>query len=438
MRVARTVAAAAVGTLVLGLAVATAPAASAEVSGGVTIPAFYDPPTTLPAANGALVRTQPTALALSLPGASGPIPAKATLIMYKSTDSSGAAVAVTGAYLEPAAAWTGGGPRPLVSYAEGTQGQGDQCSPSYGLSHPLTVTAQSQQVSYEIPFIDGWLARGVAVVVTDYVGLGTTDRLHTYVNRVDQAHAVLDAARAAKRLPGTSLTAASPGGTYGYSQGGGASAAAAELAPVYAPDVKLVGAYAGAPPADLSATLATIDGTSLVGAIGWAVNGFAQSYPALRPVLDANVSAAGRAVLADLQQACTPDAIFRYGFHSTAEWTNSGQTLSQVIAADPTARAVVDAQKIGNARPTVPVRIASGTQDDLVPHGQVRTLASTWCGKGVNVTYAPIVQALPTGGTGVNHLAPDALDAAAAQSWLTARFQGRPAISNCVALPLLP
>src|SRR5205085_8066962 len=108
----RTVTAAlATGALAFGVVVAVAPTASAEVSGGVTIPAFYDPPATLPAANGAIIRSQPTTLgvSLSLPGISGPLPARATLLMYRSTDSSGRAVAVTGTYLEPSARWSAGG-----------------------------------------------------------------------------------------------------------------------------------------------------------------------------------------------------------------------------------------------------------------------------------------------------------------------------------------
>ena len=109
-----------------------------------------------------------------------------------------------------------------------------------------------------------------------------------------------------------------------------------------------------------------------------------------------------------------------------------------VIAANPTAQAVLDAQRIGTLRPAVPVRIASGTQDDFVPHAQVRQLAADWCGRGADVTYQPILQPLPSGGTGVNHLAPDLQDAPAAQQWVVDRFLGRAATSNCAALPLLP
>lgn len=427
-----------VGAL-LALAVAVAPAA-AEVSGGVAIPAFYDPPAALPAAPGALVRSEPMRLgaSLALPGLSGPLPARATRIMYRSTDAAGAAVAVTGTYLEPTVPWAGGGARPLVSFAEGTQGQGDQCAPSLSLERPVTLTSQTADVGYELPSIYGLLARGVAVVVTDYVGLGTTDLLHTYVNRVDEGHAVLDAARAARRVAGASVTATSPVATFGYSQGGGASASAAELQPAYAPEVKLVGAYAGAPPADLQAVLGGIDGTSLVGAVGWSVNGFAQSYPQLRPVLDANVNATGRAALKRLETQCTVDAVLSFGFKRTSTWTQDGRSLGAIIDADPTARAIVDDQRIGRRTPSAPVRVATGTQDDLVDHAQARQLAVDWCRRGARVTYAPILQLPVPGGTGINHIGGLPADALQAQQWVVDRLSGRAASSNCAALPVLP
>src|SRR5689334_7294010 len=173
------------------------------------VPAFYTPPATLPAANGALVRTEPLPLALSLPGITAPLPGRATRLMYRSTDSTGAPVAVTGAYIEPSLPWWGGGARPLVALAPGTLGQGDQCSASLGLQYPIVLTPETVSVGYEILAIYRLLARGIAVVVTDYVGLGTPDLVHTYVNRVDGGHALLDAVRAARALPDTTVTARS-------------------------------------------------------------------------------------------------------------------------------------------------------------------------------------------------------------------------------------
>ncbi|MFF5494150.1 alpha/beta fold hydrolase [Streptomyces aquilus] len=423
------------------LGASTVPALAADgdtvVSRGVTIPAFYNPPATLPAANGALVRSEPLPLALSLPGIDGPLPGRATRLMYKSTDSNGRPVAVTGAYIEPSAAWQGTGPRPLVALAPGTMGQGDQCAASLGLEHPLQLNGQTVSVGYEDLAVYRMLAKGIAVVVTDYAGLGTTDRLHTYVNRVDEAHAVLDAVRAARSLPGTSLTAASRVALFGYSQGGGATAAAAELRSAYAPDVLIAGTYAGAPPADLTEVTQAIDGSDLAGALGWSVNGFLQSDPALRPIADAHLNATGRAALDDLSTMCVGDALFAYNSARSTAWTTDGKSISDVIAAEPALQSFLDEQRIGTTRPSGPVRLATGTSDNLVPHAQARRLAVDWCRLGGNVTYKPVI--LPDAGRSlINHFAPLLTDQGDAISWLTDRLNGKPVTSACALLPFQP
>lgn len=98
--------------------------------------------------------------------------------------------------------------------------------------------------------------------MTDYEGLGTPS-MHTYVGRVAEGQAVLDTARAAMRLPGSSLDPHGPVAFWGYSQGGGATASAAELASSYAPELHIVSTYAGAPPADLKELLPYADGSAL-------------------------------------------------------------------------------------------------------------------------------------------------------------------------------
>ncbi|MEU3615672.1 alpha/beta fold hydrolase [Streptomyces sp. NPDC006872] len=409
----------------------------AVVSRGVTIPTFYNPPASLPPADGALIRSEPLPLALSLPGIDGPLPGTATRLMYKSTDSAGRPMAVTGAYLEPTARWTGSGPRPLVALAPGTMGQGDQCAASLGLEHPLLVNGQTLSVGYETLAIYRLLARGIAVVVTDYTGLGATDRLHTYVNRVDEAHAVLDAVRATRSLDGTSLTAGSKVALFGYSQGGGATAAAAELQPSYAPDVTLSGTYAGAPPADLAAVTEAIDGSDLAGALGWSVNGFLESDPALKPIAEAHLNAAGRAALKDLSTMCVGDALLAYNSARSTAWTTDGQSISDVVQSEPALKAFLADQRIGALEPTSPVRVATGTADDLVPHAQARALAVAWCAKGADVTYKPVIL-LPLGRALINHFTPLLVDQGDAISWLTDRLNGKPANSNCSTLPLLP
>ena len=422
----RLVAKTSAGALFAAAAVIAGPAQSA-----FAIPEFYTPPADLPAENGALVRSEP----MNVVGISG---AKATRIMYRSTDTNGTAVAVTGTYLESAKPKPGSGPRPLVTFAEGTQGQGDGCAPAFGLESGISSQGGGLNLGYELPNIGGLLERGFSVVVTDYIGLGTSDRLHTYVNRVDQGHAVLDAARAALQVEGASVTAASPVGAYGYSQGGGAAASAAELAATYAPDVNLKAAYAGAPPADLNAVMRTADGTTLTAVIGYAINGFLQTYPQLQSILDTETNAAGKAALAKIKTQCIGDSVTAYAFSKTSKWTKSGKTVGQIVAANPTVKAIVDEQRIGNIKPSVPVKIVTGTQDDIVTHAQVKRLATDWCAKGAKVEYSPSIQLYPTFGTSLNHLTPSLTEGTSSQDWLAARLAGKAAPSNCSVVRYLP
>ncbi|RMB86113.1 lipase family protein [Streptomyces shenzhenensis] len=435
LSLAVTVTAACLGVQAVPAAAATAP--DTVVSRGVPIPAFYQPPAALPAADGALIRSEPLPLALSLPSINGPLPGRATRLMYKSTDSAGRPAAVTGAYLEPAAAWRGGGARPLVALAPGTMGQGDQCAASLGLEHPLLFNGLTVSVGYEDLAIYRLLAKGIAVVVTDYVGLGATDRLHTYVNRVDGGHAVLDAVRAARSVAGASITPESRVGLFGYSEGGGATAAAAELQPSYAPDVTLSGTYAGAPPADLTEVTEAIDGSDLAGALGWAINGFLQSDPDLKPIAEAHLNAAGRAALADLSTMCVGDAILHYTSRRSTAWTDDGRSIGDIIRTEPALHSFLDAQRIGRLRPAGPVRVATGVMDDLVPHAQARRLAADWCRAGAEVTYVPVV--LPDLGRALlNHFAPLLTDQGAAVTWLADRLYGRTAAGTCATLPAQP
>ncbi|MDJ0395360.1 lipase family protein [Rhodococcus sp. G-MC3] len=393
---------------------------------------FYLPPNPLPAGTpGDVIRTEPSSLALSVPGIGGTLPGNATRIMYRSTDSNDQPNAVTGTYIDPAAEWTGPGPRPLVVVAPGTQGQGDQCAPSRMLNRLITYTPPlGVMVEYEVLAAYSLLSQGYGVVITDFEGLGTPGA-HTYVNRASEAHAVLDAARAAQRLQGTKITADGPVGTYGYSQGGGAAAAAAELAGDYAPDLDLVGSYAGAPPADLKQTLEQVDGSILTGVIGYTLNGLLNSDPDLQQIIDENINDAGKAMLNQVADQCVGETILTVGLHRTTEYTKTGEPMSVVLDRLPVAQRILAKNKIGERTPDAPVLIQSGTSDDIVPHGQAVQLAGEWCAKGatVQLSTAEVPAIIP--GSGAGHVIPDLLGLGEAQNWMKDRFYGVPAPSNC-------
>lgn len=424
----------AVSAVLIGMAnpIASAAPGSGSSTGSTVESDFYVPPSPLPAGSpGDVIRSEPSHLALSVPGIGGPLPGAATRIMYRSTDSNDAANAVTGTYIDPAAPWTGPGPRPLVVLAPGTQGQGDQCAPSKMLNNVITYTPPlGFMVEYEVLAAYSLLSQGYGVVITDYEGLGTPGA-HTYVNRASEAHAVLDAARAAQNLQGTKISADGPVAAYGYSQGGGAAAAAAEIAGEYAPEIDLVGTYAGAPPADLKATLEQVDGTILTGVIGYTLNGLLNSDPGLQPIVDENINDAGKAMLNLVANQCVGETILNVGLHRTNEYTKTGEPLSVVLDRLPIAADILAKNKIGERTPNAPVLIQSGTSDDIVPHGQAVGLAGDWCGKGATVQLSAAQVPAIVPGSGAGHLIPDLLGLGEAQNWIKDRFYGVPAPSNC-------
>ncbi|MFC8044112.1 lipase family protein [Nocardia sp. NPDC057353] len=410
-----------------GLTAVAAPAQAAPVSD------FYVPPAAVPATPGAVIKTQPMSLFATLPTEQG-WPGKGELIMYSSTLQDGTPVATTGTYIAAAGPWVGPGPRPTVVIAPGTSGQADRCAMSVAFSTGLTAFADpspSISANQELPSSAVWSGLGANVVIPDYIGLGTPG-IHTYGNRFEQGHAVLDAARAANTLAGVGPE--TPLVFWGYSQGGGATAAANELLPEYAPELNLKGTWAGGPTADLSAILPQIDGALIGGAIGYAVNGMLARFPDLQRALDRVSSQPGRDMLATLSETCIGDLIVRHPFLRTNSLTVDGRSLSEHLADMPEAGPVLAELKVGQFKPHAPVLITSGRNDDTVPYGQAKQLAQDWCGRGGTVEFR--TNELPpilSGTTIPNHFGPELIDGFSPNSviaYLLDRLADKP-IAGC-------
>ncbi|MBM4536302.1 lipase [Rhodococcus hoagii] len=409
---------------------------AAAVTSGVTASAapadFYEvPASALGGAPGTVVNTQPYPPLLSIPNQQGPWPSGAQRIMYRTTDAHGGATAASGTYFDASLPWIGAGPRPLVVLGPGTQGQGDQCAPSRLFQDGIHYNAPLDfAVEYEVLQVHALLSRGIDVVVTDYQGLGTAG-MHSYVDRRAQGHAMLDAARAVKALPGSRIGDDSPIGFWGYSQGGGAAASAAEMQPSYAPDLDVRGTYAGGPPADLRAVAAALDGGLATGLLGYAVNSIYAGYPETRADIDGALAPAGRQALDEIAAQCVPETIARYGLHRTTEWTKDGRSLAELIDALPSVSAVVDEQRIGRSTPGSPVLIVQGRNDDLIPHNQATRLAADWCAQGATVEFR--TEEIPPIAPGfvVGHGLPMVSGLPSALDWMTDRFDGVPARSGC-------
>lgn len=335
-------------------------------------------------------------------------------------------VAVTGTIIEPHARWQGPGAQPTVVFAPGTRGQGDVCAPSRSTDFVGQVQASSGSVNinYEAPAQLEALRSGIRVVVTDYIGLGTAGH-HTYVNHTEEGRAVLDAARAALKFAGAPADA--PVGLYGYSQGGGAAASAAEQAGTYAPELNIKGTYAGAPPADLLTVMEAVDRSAIVGVLGMALNGYMERSPEVRAAVYPQLNARGRAFLAGVSEACIPDAAVKWGFWDTRWLTTSGKSFAEVVRDVPAAHRMLEDQKLGKAAPNAPIMIHNATHDDLIPYHQARQLARDYAARGATVYFTSNEVPTLAERTGLNHVEAFFSGHVPSMDYLIARFHDQPA-----------
>ncbi|RAV34049.1 lipase family protein [Corynebacterium heidelbergense] len=419
------------GSTVLGQTVPFNPGfALPETLPGVYNPndPFYLPPANLPTKPGSLIRTEPAPQLLN-PFANGGA-GSAQKILYSSTTEKGDPVAVSGFTIEPVTSWRGKGPTPTIVFAPGTRGAADVCAPSreaalFAAANPNNL---SVGLDYELPFMYLASAMGIRVVATDLIGLGTPGA-HTYVNTRDEAHATLDAARAG--LAALKLPADSPVGFYGYSQGGGATAAAAEYAEEYAPDINLKGTYAGAPPSNLYEVAKAVDGNAIAGVLGYVLNGELEREPQLAYLVDQEFNEKGKRFLEETEDRCIVDTVGAYGFTDTRTLTKTGESFNELLDRLPDLRAIVDAQILGKRKLNAPMLVINGRADDTIPFGQARQMAADYCSTGSAVQFvaSEIPPILPK--SAVNHALPLIEQLPTSYGYLIDRFNNVPAPSNC-------
>ncbi len=190
---------------------------------------FYTIDRAVPANPGIILKREPLAAHQSLERANQNI-----RLLYSSTEGLFAKrkVAVSGALFLPYGVPPDGG-WPLLGWAHGTVGIADHCAPSWD-------GRQDRDTRY----LNFWLARGYAIVASDYQGLGT-EGIHPYLATRPAAYSNLDIIRAVQQggFPVSSKVV-----LIGQSQGAGAALATAGYAPEYAPELDIRGVVVtGAP-----------------------------------------------------------------------------------------------------------------------------------------------------------------------------------------------
>jgi hypothetical protein len=325
---------------------------------------FYLPPDPLPAGPpGEVLRAEPMDAYL-VPGVR--LRATAWRLLYRSTSAIGEPTAVSGTVLTPRGRTAK--PRPLIGYAVGTHGIGDSAAPSRLIARGL---------EWEAGLIAMVLARGWAVAITDYQGLGTPGD-HTYMVGRALGPNVLDVMRAARTLDPVTLPGEGPAAIVGYSEGGAAAAWAAQLQPTYAPDVPLVAVAAGAAAANLEAAGPSLDGSFFSFFIAYGGIGYAAAYPELE--LDPYLTPMAREGIERLRQSSVLDAI-RFG----PRFVRASDLTQPNVMDLPAWRRRLRENRLGDLVPEAPVLLHHARRDQIVSFAHSTNLRNDWTARGGDV-----------------------------------------------------
>ncbi|MHC9568821.1 lipase family protein [Corynebacterium diphtheriae] len=77
----------------------------------------------------------------------------------------------------------------------------------------------------------------------------------------------------------------------------------------YAPDVNIRGGFAGGVPADLLSTARALEGSPLLGALGYAIAGMYETHPEIRAHVEKLLNERGNQWIADSSNHCIVDSI---------------------------------------------------------------------------------------------------------------------------------
>jgi alpha-beta hydrolase superfamily lysophospholipase len=320
--------------------------------------------------------------------------------MYRSTDTNGKPIAVTGVVVAPKD--RGKSPRPVIAWAHGTIGVLPEC----GVSHTKDPYKQT-------PVVDLMVRQGFVVVATDYPGLGTPG-VHPYLVGNVSAYSILDSVRAARQLD---VNAGDRFVVWGASQGGQAALWAAQSAAAYAPELKLVAAAAAAPAINLAGIIkAKTDDKGGGVFISEALYAWSQTYPNAN--LDAIIKPEKRTQFERMAKTCVSTPL---AFLTLGGLLKPSEYLKVDLLKTEPWRTIINTN-VPRGRITVPLLVTHGTADTLIPIELSEADVARRCAAGENVQFVRL--------PGVGHDARNE-SGIVTVGWIEDRFAGRPTGSTC-------
>ena len=350
-------------------------------------------------------RAAPGDVVSSMPIGGAPDGSAAYRIRYRSSDKDGRPIIVSGAVIVPIGTAPAGG-RPVVVWAHGASGVAQGC----GLSDKPVLYDQ-------VAGLSALLAAGYVVAAPDYQGLGAPGT-HPFLVGTAAAHNLLDSVRAVRKM--AVAKASNRFALWGESQGGFSVLWGGKLAARYAPELRLVGVAAAAPPTDVKA--------NLTGGTNAAVRAFLTAYAAesWSKVYGVPLTSVVKPATAKLISAIARNCVTLDGFalRTKIGMMRLAYQLRRVdLAASPRWAALMQQNSVTPAGLTMPLFIAQGSADAIVAPAVTHSLVDKLCKRGAALRFLPIDKG--------DHVSVGKRSAPEVVEWLADRFAGRPAPADC-------
>jgi hypothetical protein len=329
----------------------------------------------------------------------------------------------------------------VISYQSAYDSLNRNDEPSYAISGALRLGGVIPNVEAAVfgPFI----ADGYTVIVPD-----TEGQRADFAAGPEYGMNTLDSIRAAlnsSTIPGDAKVA-----MLGYSGGAIATEWAAELAPMYAPNVneRLIGAAFGGVLVDPAHNLHYVEGTGFwAGVMGMALVGIARAFE-VEAELTQYLSPNGARVFQEMQTASIVNVLGQYPGLKWADLVSPDYPTPETL---PLYVSCANKLIMGTGgTPTIPLFIGQGANgelegtpgdqtgvgpgDGVMIAGDVRTLARDYCAKGTKVYYEQY--------NALSHIWSLPIWLANSIGWIKDRFEGIPAPENCSSIlegnPLTP
>ena len=268
----------------------------------------------------------------------------------------------------------------VLSYQVAQDSAYANCAPSYAFQLKSatggllgTILSQAELLLMQAALEQGWI-----VISPDHEG----PRAAYLANKL-AGHATLDGVRAA--LNSASFTGISQRPTislWGYSGGAIASAAAVELQPSYAPELRIAGAAIGGVVPNITTVIAGINKQTVAGLIPAGVLGIASQYSEVARLLENEIRPEYKAVFGDAANQCVTANILQFAFQDVV-----GMFKDPTVLYRDQAKRILDENALGQAIPQVPMYVYKSVRDEVSPVEETDALVRKYCAGGARIKY---------------------------------------------------